>query len=153
MIAFTMLGLSYAVSTCTPRNLAPNIFGTATLVVTFVASILWFNWGSTIVDQRPLWSSVARFGPHPKNSDDHRGACSRPSDGARVAGNVGVAATRPLGRGLSSKPAQTWDARSTAGSNRPTGRGKSARDVDRGHQEGRTDGGAGDNYSGRWPFQ
>jgi len=67
MIAFAMLGLSYAVSRCTPRNLALNIFGTATLAVTFVASILWFNWGfDKVFDQRPLWSSVARFGPHPK---------------------------------------------------------------------------------------
>jgi hypothetical protein len=67
MIAFAMLGLSYALAVRGPRTRALGLFGMATLAVTFVQSILWFNWAfDKAFDARPLWASIASLGPHPK---------------------------------------------------------------------------------------
>jgi hypothetical protein len=67
MIAFAMLGLSYALAARGLRDRALGLFAIATLAITFVQSIFWFNWAfDKAFDARPLWASVASFGPHPK---------------------------------------------------------------------------------------
>jgi predicted small integral membrane protein len=67
MIAFAMLALGYALAMRTPRDRALGIFATATLAMAFIQSILWFNWAfDKAFDARPLWTSIARLGPHPK---------------------------------------------------------------------------------------
>jgi hypothetical protein len=67
MIAFAMLGLSYALAVRPPRTRALGLFAMATLAVTFVQSVLWFNWAfDKAFDFRPLWAQVARLGPHPR---------------------------------------------------------------------------------------
>jgi len=67
MIAFAMLGLGYALAVRRPFDRALGVFAAATLVIAFVQSILWFNWSfDKAFDARPLWTSVARLGPHPK---------------------------------------------------------------------------------------
>lgn len=67
MIAFAMLGLGYALVMRRPFDRALGMFAAATLVIAFVQSILWFNWSfDKAFDARPLWTSVARLGPHPK---------------------------------------------------------------------------------------
>lgn len=67
MIALAMLGLGYALAMRRPFDRALGMFAAATLAVAFVQSILWFNWSfDKAFDARPLWTSVARLGPHPK---------------------------------------------------------------------------------------
>jgi hypothetical protein len=67
MIAFAMLGLSYALALRAPRTRSLGLFAVATLAVTFVQSIFWFNWAfDKAFDARPLWASIAGLGPHPK---------------------------------------------------------------------------------------
>jgi hypothetical protein len=67
MIAFAMLGLSYALAVRGPRTRALRLFGIATLAITFVQSILWFNWAfDKAFDARALWASIASLGPHPR---------------------------------------------------------------------------------------
>jgi hypothetical protein len=67
MIAFAMLGLGYALAVGGARDRALGLFAMATLAVTFVQSILWFNWAfDKAFDAQPLWASIARLGPHPK---------------------------------------------------------------------------------------
>jgi hypothetical protein len=67
MIAFAMLGLGYAVAIRWPLDRVLGIFALATLAITFVQSIVWFNWAfDKAFDARPLWASVAALGPHPK---------------------------------------------------------------------------------------
>jgi hypothetical protein len=67
MIALAMLGLGYTVAIRRPLDRALGIFVLATLAVTFVQSIVWFNWAfDKAFDARPLWAAVANLGPHPK---------------------------------------------------------------------------------------
>jgi hypothetical protein len=67
MIAFAMLGLGYALAMWIPLHRALGIFATMTLAIAFFQSILWFNWAfDKAFDARPLWTSIARLGPHPK---------------------------------------------------------------------------------------
>jgi hypothetical protein len=67
MIAFAMLGLGYALAARGLRDRALGLFAIATLAVTFVQSVFWFNWAfDKAFDARPLWAAVASFGPHPK---------------------------------------------------------------------------------------
>ncbi|MDP1582553.1 MAG: hypothetical protein Q8M18_03905 [Bradyrhizobium sp.] len=67
MIAFAMLGLGYALVMRRPFDRALGTFAAATLVIAFVQSVLWFNWSfDKAFDARPLWTAVARLGPHPK---------------------------------------------------------------------------------------
>jgi hypothetical protein len=67
MIAFAMLGLGYAVAIRRPLDRALGVFALATLAITFVQSIVWFNWAfDKAFDARPLWATVAALGPHPK---------------------------------------------------------------------------------------
>jgi hypothetical protein len=67
MIAFAMFGLGYAVAIRRPLDRALGVFAIVTLAITFVQSIVWFNWAfDKAFDTRPLWASVASFGPDPK---------------------------------------------------------------------------------------
>ncbi len=67
MIAFAMLGLGYALIARTPLDRVLGIFATATLAIAFFQSIVWFNWAfDKAFDATPLWTTVARLGPHPK---------------------------------------------------------------------------------------
>ena len=67
MIAFAMLGLGYALTMRKPFDRALGVFALATLAITFVQSMLWFNWAfDKAFDARPLWAAVADLGPHPK---------------------------------------------------------------------------------------
>ena len=59
MIAFAMLGLGYAIAT-RPLDRVLGGFALATLAITFVQSMVWFNWAfDKAFDARPLWSTVA----------------------------------------------------------------------------------------------
>jgi hypothetical protein len=67
MIAFAMLGLGIALAARKPLDRALSIFATATLAIAFIQSIFWFNWAfDKAFDARPLWTSIARLGAHPK---------------------------------------------------------------------------------------
>jgi len=67
MIALAMLGLGYALAARRPLDRILGIFATATLAITFFQSIAWFNWAfDKAFDARPLWTTIARLGPHPK---------------------------------------------------------------------------------------
>jgi hypothetical protein len=67
MIAFAMLGLGTAIATRKPLDRVLGGFALVTLAVTFVQSMVWFNWAfDKAFDMRPLWSTVASLGPHPK---------------------------------------------------------------------------------------
>ena len=67
MIAFAMLGLGVAMITRKPLDRALGVFALLTLGVTFVQSMVWFNWAfDKAFDAKPLWSTVASLGPHPK---------------------------------------------------------------------------------------
>jgi hypothetical protein len=67
MIAFAMLGLGCALAMRRPFDRALGAFALATLAITFVQSMLWFNWAfDKAFDARPLWAAVADLGPHPK---------------------------------------------------------------------------------------
>ena len=65
--ASTAQRLGYALAMRTPLDRALVMFATALLAITFVQSILWFNWAfDKAFDARPLWTAIARLGPHPK---------------------------------------------------------------------------------------
>jgi hypothetical protein len=67
MIAFAMLGLGAAVAARKPLDRAFGIFAAATFAIAFIQSIFWFNWAfDKAFDARPLWSSIARLGAHPR---------------------------------------------------------------------------------------
>jgi hypothetical protein len=67
MIAFAMLGLGVALAARKPLDRALAGFALVTLAVTFVQSMMWFNWAfDKAFDTRPLWSTIASLGPHPK---------------------------------------------------------------------------------------
>jgi hypothetical protein len=67
MIAFAMLGLGGALAARKPLDRVLGGFALVTLTVTFVQSMVWFNWAfDKAFDMRPLWSTVASLGPHPK---------------------------------------------------------------------------------------
>jgi hypothetical protein len=67
MLAVAMLGLGSALAARKPLDRALGGFALLTLAVTFVQSIVWFNWAfDKAFDMRPLWSTVASLGPHPR---------------------------------------------------------------------------------------
>jgi len=67
MIALATLGFGTALATRKPLDRALGGFALVTLAVTFVQSMVWFNWAfDKAFDMRPLWSTVASLGPHPK---------------------------------------------------------------------------------------
>jgi hypothetical protein len=67
MIAFSILALGYGLSLRPPPGRTLRIVATAVLAITFFESIVWFNWAfDKAFDARPLWTSIARLGPHPK---------------------------------------------------------------------------------------
>ena len=67
MIAFAILALGYGLSLRPPPGRTLGLAATAVLAITFVESIVWFNWAfDKAFDARPLWATVARLGPHPK---------------------------------------------------------------------------------------
>jgi hypothetical protein len=67
MIVFAMLALGYAGASRGPRDRALRLFALATLAITFIQSIVWFNWAfDKAFDARPLWASIAQLGPHPR---------------------------------------------------------------------------------------
>ena len=67
MIVFAMLGLGYAGARREPRDRALRMFALATLAITFMQSIVWFNWAfDKAFDTRPLWAATAQLGPHPR---------------------------------------------------------------------------------------
>jgi hypothetical protein len=67
MIAFAMLGLGCALVMRRPLDRALGLFAAAALLITFVQSMVWFNWAfDKAFDARPLWMSIANLGPHPK---------------------------------------------------------------------------------------
>jgi hypothetical protein len=67
MIAFAILALGYGLSLRPPPGRALGLAATAVLAITFVESIVWFNWAfDKAFDARPLWTTIARLGPHPK---------------------------------------------------------------------------------------
>jgi hypothetical protein len=67
MIAFAMLGLGYALAMRRPLDRALGLFAAAALLITFIQSVVWFNWAfDKAFDARPLWASIANLGPHPK---------------------------------------------------------------------------------------
>ncbi len=67
MIALAMLSLGYAFAARRPLDRSLGIFATATFAITFFQSIVWFNWAfDKAFDAGPLWTTIARLGPHPK---------------------------------------------------------------------------------------
>jgi hypothetical protein len=67
MIAFAILALGYGLSLRPPPGRTLGIAAAAVLAITFVESIVWFNWAfDKAFDARPLWTTIARLGPHPK---------------------------------------------------------------------------------------
>ena len=67
MIVFAMLALGYAGARRESRDRALRLFALATLAITFIQSIVWFNWAfDKAFDTRPLWASIAQLGPHPR---------------------------------------------------------------------------------------
>jgi hypothetical protein len=67
MIVFAMLGLGYAGARRGLHERALQLFALATLAITFMQSIVWFNWAfDKAFDARPLWAAIAQLGPHPK---------------------------------------------------------------------------------------
>lgn len=67
MIALATLGLGSALAARKPLDRVLGGFALVTLAVTFVQSMVWFNWAfDKAFDMRPLWSAVASLGTHPK---------------------------------------------------------------------------------------
>ncbi len=144
MIAFAMLGLGVAIAMRKPLDRVLGAFALVTLLITFVQSIVWFNWAfDKAFDARPLWASVARLGPHPKilaiTGEAGLGfPMVRALQGDWVSRQWGLwvaAYLRNLHGAGSAGPHAGSDARRL--------RGARARDADRGHQEQSADGRAG----------
>jgi hypothetical protein len=62
-----MLGLGYAFAMRIPLDRVLGAFAAATFAIAFAQSILWFNLAfDKAFDARPLWTTIAHLGPHPK---------------------------------------------------------------------------------------